>query len=431
MRDFTLRYADKVIPLAALFVTVAIIAVILMSVSHLEASSIAIFLLGVPAGVFSLTSFAMMFTHCLRHKQIRGRTTWIVAFLIGTWLCSFVYYLFVYRRLQLRPGSSLAKPSTDEILRRVLPRMFLTLITPIGTLYKGEQASRHSGTGLILSDSSGHTFVLTANHVVEPHLRSSPVKREVIKHEYVENIGRVTDDGKVFEEDANLIPPFFRLRRKFYKCEGVDLALLDSCLSGHEFPGVKRDRYYPLEYVESAKFPDTFDDDILVFSGFPEALHNFISATKERNFGSFTFVFKGMDGDNHPTDGALYSVGYDSASPAAMSGSPVWLVRQNEKPLVPLSLEYVRQQEKLGSHVRLTTWFVGVVVRYDQESKQVYIVRPEICAEFVRQACEVMPFDRDPAEEEQIEEQLQWFDERYGDKYRRTTQMKGDGLAKF
>jgi hypothetical protein len=310
-----------------------------------------------------------------------------------------------------------------EDIRKILAQRagpaMLALITNIRTSYKGQAFDEHSGTGLLVTNQFGQTFCLTANHVVTPSSRTSPDNREVVQHTYCENLGRADEFGRIFLEDNSPIPPPFRLRRKYFKSESCDLAIPGSCLNGFVLPGIRRKNYYPYDYLANANFHEIFNEDVFAVCGFPEKLTTTILASREVIHSPLLHLFTGSQCANHSLDFKRYILEYANANPSphGMSGAPVWLLRESTSPAAPLDFHQVRNCYERGDPIHITSWFAGVVVSHEPTEGRIQVIRPEVCAEFATKAEQDQLALMDPDEDKIIEEQIDYWMERYGHKW--------------
>lgn len=297
----------------------------------------------------------------------------------------------------------------------------LGLITSIRTSYIGQTFEDHSGTGLLLTNEQGQTFCLTANHVVTPSSRVPPDSREVVQHLYVENLGRVDSIGRIFLDDDSAIPPPIRLRRKYFKSEDCDLAMLGSCFNGHDVPpGIRRTNYYPYNFLAGANLNQVLNEDIFAVCGFPGALMTSFPESRLINYSPLMHLFTGLQGASHSSDSKRYTIEYADANPSphGLSGAPVWLLRETISPTTPLDTNRIRDCCKRGDPVNITSWFAGIVASYDQSAGRIQVIRPEVCAEFATKAERSQLDLTDEDEDKMIKEQFDYFIERYGDKWR-------------
>lgn len=295
----------------------------------------------------------------------------------------------------------------------------LAYVTTILTRYVDQKFEDHSGTGLLLTNQHQQTFCLTANHVVTPSSRVPTDSREVVQHSYYENLGRVDDAGRIFQDDQSPIQSAFRLRRKYFKSEDCDLAMLGSCLNGYNLPGIRRTDYYPYRYLVGANFQEIFNEDVFAICGFPGALTTSFPESRLINYGPLMHLFTGSQGSNHSSDNKRYTIKYADANPSphGLSGAPVWLIRETNSPLTQLDNNRVRDCCKRGNPVSFTSWFAGIVASYDQTAGRIQVIRPEVCAEFATKAEQALHDLTDKADDKIIEEQLDYRKERYGDKW--------------
>jgi hypothetical protein len=296
----------------------------------------------------------------------------------------------------------------------------LALVTAIRTRYVEKPFEEHSGTGLLLTNQQGNTFCLTANHVVTPSSRVPTDSREVIQHFYMENIGRADKDGRIFLDDTSPLPPPFRLRRKYFKSERYDLAMLSSCLNGYELPGIRRFNYCPYSNVAGANLQQIFNEDVFAVCGFPSVLETSLPDIRLTNYVPLLHLFNGSHGENHPSDSACYSIKYSATNPSpnGLSGAPVWLLRERDFPSTPLDVNRVRACYTRGDPNFFRSWFAGIVTRYDKSAGLIDVTRPEICAEFSMVAEQAQPDLIDEPDDNIIKEQLDFWMERYGDRWR-------------
>ena len=305
------------------------------------------------------------------------------------------------------------------ILGELAGSAMLAYVTPIRTSYVGQDFDKHSGTGMLLTNQHRQTFCLTANHVVTPSSRSDRDSRIVVQHTYCENMGRADDAGRIFLGDDSPIPPLFRLKRKYFKSESCDLAMLGSCLNGYDLPGIGRTNYYPYSYVANAKFQEVFNEDVFAVCGFPDALTTPIPASKEVIHSPLLHLFTGSQGASHSSDIKRYTLDYANANPSphGLSGAPVWLLRETISPTTPLDTNRIRDCYKRGDPLNLTWWFAGIVVSHDQAAGRIQAIRPEVCAEFATKAEQSYQDLADPDEDKIIQEQLEYWMERQGQKW--------------
>lgn len=270
--------------------------------------------------------------------------------------------------------------------------IILSTLTVVQTLYKDQQ-TKYSGTGMLLSYGKDSTYCLTANHVVNPSSRSHPNRTPVICHYYAESLQM---DG-----DSQL----FMLRRKYYKNDNLDLAMLESCLSGSKVAAPFRQEYFNYAYLMAAGGFDFYLDDIFVICGLPGKLLTEISVTKEFKHRVLLHFFAGAEGCHEQKSAHRYAVPYSSnISPHGLSGSPVWVIRERDHPKRALNIDYVRSHN--SNELRLQASFAGIVVEHIETSRKLVIVKPRICALFAGEAEQRMPELRTPDEDTRIDDQL-------------------------
>jgi hypothetical protein len=94
-------------------------------------------------------------------------------------------------------------------------------------------------------------------------------------------------------------------------------------------------------------------------------------------------------------------------SPAGISGSPVWLIRNKDDINSPLTIDHLLRLS--GKGCEFVAQVIGVVVEHFPESGEISAVKSDVCAEFVKQAQAVLPSLRSPQEDEWIDQQLRKF----------------------
>ena len=308
----------------------------------------------------------------------------------------------------------------QKILAELAGPAMLSYVTSIRTRYIDQIDDEHSGTGLLLTNQQGETYCLTANHVVTPSSRIPLDSRKVIQHNYVENLGRADDSGRIFLGDDAPIPPPFRLRRRYLQSAACDLAILGSCLNGYELPGISRKNYYPYSYLANARFHEIFDGDVFAVCGFPTVLATNLPAIRQTNYLPLLHLFTGSQGANCSYDEKRYTIEYSDTNtlPHGLSGAPVWLMRESLSPSARLDTNRLRACYKRGEPVKLTSWFAGILVSYDRSAGRIQAIRPEVCADFSTKAEQSKKDLKDKADDEIIEEQLGHWIERYGERCR-------------
>ncbi len=269
----------------------------------------------------------------------------------------------------------------------------VTTITAIRTEFESG-SKRFSGTGLLLLDSGGRVYCLTADHVVSPKRRSTPIRSSgVVRHYH----SQFLEEGGRYES--------FALRSKYYKSESVDLAMLESCLSETEMAREYEDRVMTLDALLAAGSETVFANDILVMAGLPAEKLSEIPITRESNHGVLFNFFYADQGRLCESAGYCYEIPFSGEiSPEGMSGSPVWVVRVTSNAHEPLDHAYVTSTPI--NEQRLSAAFLGLATHYQEHTGKVVAVRPAACAAFVKKARSVMPTIRLPEEDEWIKRNL-------------------------
>lgn len=272
--------------------------------------------------------------------------------------------------------------------------IFSTL-TAIRTLYEDKQM-KYSGMGLLLSYRSDGIYCLTANHVISPEARSNPVRTPVKCHYCAHHL----------QKDVNTRS--LMLRRLGFKSPSLDLALLESCLSGSQIANKYRPAYLSYEDLKAAANFDVFTDDILVIAGLPQQFMVDISGIADSSYGVLFHLFTGTQICEDENSSHLYEVQYDSdISPHGLSGSAAWVIRASEHPGKTLDLEYLRKTN--SNELRLTASFAGLAVEHKKGSNKLGVVKPGACAKFAKEAEPRMTDLRNPEEDDHIEAELNYL----------------------
>jgi hypothetical protein len=116
--------------------------------------------------------------------------------------------------------------------------------------------------------------------------------------------------------------------------------------------------------------------------------------------------FAGHHGREDPAVKTRFRIKFDGkkVSPAGISGSPVWLIRNKDEINSPLTIEHLSRLSEKG--YQFVAQVIGVVVEYFEKSGEISAVKSDVCAQFVKQAQTALPALRNPKEDEWIDQQL-------------------------
>lgn len=283
--------------------------------------------------------------------------------------------------------------TTRDTLTKLVAGRVLTTLSVLNTKYVGG-GEEFSGTGLLVSDGA-KKYVFTANHVLDPSKRSTPRsdEAELNYHSFDLQIGA---------------PPNrpYALRRKYWRSQKHDLALIESSISERLDIDPRTD-YYPINALIKPLAFDPYLEDLFIVCGFPSQKR--LPVIGETKHGMLVHYFTGHHGREDPDVNTRFRIKFDGkeASPTGMSGSPVWLIRDAKYLNSPLTIDHLLGLS--GKKFKLVAKVIGVVVKYFPESGEISAVKSDVCAEFVKQAQAVLPSLRDPKEDEWIDQQLQKY----------------------
>ena len=284
------------------------------------------------------------------------------------------------------------EPDMLEHLSDVIGKAILSTISTVGTKYVGGNED-FSGTGLLVSDGA-KKYVFTANHVLDPSIRIPPRSGEV---EISYHSLGLQKNGSPAQSYA--------LRRKYWRSEIQDLALIESAIS-ERLNIDRRTDYYPVDKLITPINFDPYLKDLFVVCGFPAEKRLHIPAVRETKHAMLIHYFSGQHGRDDPKCRTRFRLKFNgkSVSPSGMSRAPVWLIRNSENIGAPLDIEHIRSL--FGRKYELVAQFMGIVVEYFKDANEIAAVKSDICAEFVKKALRELPGLRSADEDEWIEQQL-------------------------
>ncbi len=288
-------------------------------------------------------------------------------------------------------ADKISRKVQTTLAKAIYGGLFLTL-TAIRTRYE-DDGYEYSGVGLLMSYGDDRVYCLTANHVLNPQTRRPPRHTPVIAHYHSVRLQEGVDTNSIL------------LRRKSYNGKQLDLAIAESCLSGSPVGTRYQEKLYEFDSLDAAgEFIPEYDD-VLAIAGLPTQQLMEIPALRISNHTPLFHFFRGSDVQEGDQRRHLYNVPYQfDVSPSGMSGSPVWVIRQ-QGVAAPLDLDYVLKEE--ASTMQLAVNFAGIVVDYYPDPDSMLgVVKPEACARFVANAEPRLLELRDAKEDERIVDQL-------------------------
>jgi len=283
-------------------------------------------------------------------------------------------------------------PTTLENLTNIVGGGMLSTLSIVSTKYVGGD-EEFSGTGLLVSDGP-KKYIFTANHVLNPSNRVPSRSGEV----------ELSYHSFDLHKDGSPNRPY-ALRRKYWCSETHDLALIESSISERLDIDPRTD-YYPIDKLTQPLNFDPYLEDLFVVCGFPAQKRLRIPVVAEIKHGMLVHYFAGFHGREDPAVNTRFRIKFDGkeVSPAGISGSPVWLIRNEDDINSPLTIDHLLRLS--GKRCQLVAQVIGVVVEHFAESGEVSAVKSAVCAEFVRQAQTALPRLRSPEEDAWIEQQL-------------------------
>jgi len=233
-------------------------------------------------------------------------------------------------------------------------------------------------------------YCLTADHVLSPENRSTPIRVKIKHHSHVV--------GLRVGSKSNEYP----LRRKFYNNEEVDIALAESALSGTDLVDRLDARCVPIDKILYAADITVHPDDLFFVVGFPTSRVTELRATRNASYQAHTVFFYGKQIVSESIDGLYYEflALRQKTSPKGVSGAPIWMIRDTEAPNAPLlvdSLDSARIQE-----ANFTLRFSGIAVRFDSASDKFEAIKSEACRQFITGCVPNMDRIRDSKEHDNI-----------------------------
>lgn len=285
--------------------------------------------------------------------------------------------------------------TTVDGLTEIIGNGILPTVSVINTKYV-DKDDEFSGTGLLISDGA-KKYVFTACHVLDPSQRIPETSGEVELNYHSFHLEKGGAPNKLYA-----------LRRKYFRSCNHDLAIVESAISELLDVDPKID-YYPIDKLTQPLTFDPYLDDLFVVCGFPDVKRFPIPVVAEVKHEMLVHYFSGRHGRQDPDVSTRFRIKFNSGqvSPAGISGSPVWLIRNRANINAPLSID--RSLRLSGKEFQLDARVVGIVIKYFEESQEISVVKSEVCAEFVKQAQAILPSLRSPEEDEWIELQLQRF----------------------
>ncbi len=244
----------------------------------------------------------------------------------------------------------------------------------------------------MLVSQADATYVLTAHHVIAPEFRIPPGLTPVQRHYHG------------YDLKGNVPSKLFALRSRYFKSKSLDLAIVESSLSGYRGAD-SRDDYFAYADLTRAGNREMFLNDIFVTCDFPAQKLTELPAANEVLHQMLLFFFFGSEGANDAQSKSRYQFTFrpQGIRPDGMSGSPVWLLRERERVDEPITIERLRQR---GSALVLQAFFAGIVVEYFKDFQKIAVVRPEACADFASKALPILPSLRLPEEDDWIKDQM-------------------------
>ena len=147
-------------------------------------------------------------------------------------------------------------------LNKKVAEFLLGFVSPIRTEFI-DGKKENSGTGLLMQADENRIYCLTADHVLSPENRSTPMRVKIKHHSHVV--------GLRVGSKSNEYP----LRRKFYNSEEVDIALAESALSGTGLVDGLDARCVPIDKILYAADITVHPDDLFFVVGFPTTKNRF------------------------------------------------------------------------------------------------------------------------------------------------------------
>lgn len=286
----------------------------------------------------------------------------------------------------------------DELSSRTLQQLteivgggILSTLSIINTKYSsGEEG--FSGTGLMVADGT-KKYIFTANHVIDPSRRIPPRSEKVERTFHTIGLHK--------DKQSTLYP----LRRNYFKSEDHDLAIGESVIS-ERLDIDPKDDYYPIDNLINPIPFDISEEDFFVICGFPAQKRIRISVVREIKHQMLSHFFQGHHARQDQDFITRFRIKYDGEKvrPEGLSGSPVWILRNADDSDIPLTVDRLKGLSEMNSH--FTAHVIGIVVEYFKEESEISAVKLDICANFVKQAKEMLPGLRSQDEDEWIRQKL-------------------------